>query len=152
MGAGLTGAFDADAAISQPKTDRSRKPLRAPVTTIGLQVSWCAQGKQAAEFWGNLFNVDVTWFDPALSVTAQRAALEDIASGNWDFVAIQAVEIGTLAEPVNRIIDAGIPVIDMDTLIAPLDSIDVHTLRPITSSWALPSPKRWSMRSEERAP
>ena len=127
MGAGLTGAFDADAAISQPKTDRSRKPLRAAFTNIGLQVSWCAQGKQAAEFWGNLFNVDVTWFDPALSVTAQRAALEDIASGKWDFVAIQAVEIDTLAEPVNRIIDAGIPVIDMDTLIAPLDSIDVHT-------------------------
>jgi ribose transport system substrate-binding protein len=40
-------------------------------------------------------------------------------------------------------IDAGIPVIDMDTLIAPLDTIDVLTfLAPSMSSWARPSPKR----------
>src|SRR5262245_16804882 len=127
MGAGLTGTFDADAAPTQVKNGRSHKRLRAAFTNISLQVSWCAQGKQAAEFWGDLYNVDVTWFDPALSVTQQRADLEEIASGKWDFVAIQAVEIDTLADAVNRIIDAGIPVIDMDTLIAPLDSIDVHT-------------------------
>jgi ribose transport system substrate-binding protein len=45
-----------------------------------------------------------------------------------DFVAIQAFGIGTLTAPVNKMIDAGIPVIDMDTLIAPLDSINVHSL------------------------
>src|SRR4029078_3270549 len=28
---------------------------------------------------------------------------------------------------VNKMIDAGVPVMDMDTLIAPLDSIKVHT-------------------------
>ena len=33
--------------------------------------------------------------------------------------------IGTLTAPVNKMIDAGIPVIDMDTLIAPLDTIKV---------------------------
>jgi ribose transport system substrate-binding protein len=129
LGAGLAGGFDAPAAstTSQVKIGRSQKPLRAAFSNIGLQVSWCAQGKQAAEFWGNLFNVEVTWFDGQLSVVQQKAALEEIASRKWDFVAIQAVEIDTLAEPVNRIIDAGIPVIDIDTLIAPLDSIDVYT-------------------------
>jgi ribose transport system substrate-binding protein len=50
-----------------------------------------------------------------------------MASQDWDFVAIQAFGIGTLTDPVNRMIDAGIPVIDMDTLIAPLEEIDVHT-------------------------
>src|SRR5262249_24444899 len=35
--------------------------------------------------------------------------------------------IGTLAAPVNKIIEAGIPVVDMDTLIAPLDTINVLT-------------------------
>jgi ribose transport system substrate-binding protein len=38
----------------------------------------------------------------------------------------QAFGIGTLIQPVNKMIDAGIPVIDMDTLIAPLESINVH--------------------------
>ena len=50
-----------------------------------------------------------------------------MASQKWDFVAIQAFGIGTLTQPVQKMIDAGIPVIDMDTLIAPLDEINVHT-------------------------
>jgi ribose transport system substrate-binding protein len=50
-----------------------------------------------------------------------------MASQKWDFVAIQAFGIGTLTAPVNKMIDAGIPVIDMDTLIAPLDSINIHS-------------------------
>ena len=53
--------------------------------------------------------------------------VEEIASEKWDFVAIQAVDINTITEPVVRMIAAGIPVIDMDTLIAPLDQIDVLT-------------------------
>ena len=129
MGASLTGGFHAapvDATTGQT-IRRSNKPLRAAFSNIGLQVTWCAQGKAAAEFWGKLFNVDVTWFDPGLSATQQLAALEEMASRDWDFVAIQAVEIDTLVAPVNRMIDAGIPVIDMDTLIAPLDQIGVHT-------------------------
>jgi ribose transport system substrate-binding protein len=129
MGAGLTGGLYA-ATVDAAKGDTISRPhrrLRAAFTNIGLQVTWCAQGKQATEFWGKLFNVDVTWFDGGLSAAQQAAALEEIASRNWDFVAIQPVEIDTLAAPVNRIIDAGIPVIDMDTLIAPLDQIGVHT-------------------------
>ena len=125
----LTGGLHAApvAATTGAPIRRSNKPLRAAFSNIGLQVSWCAQGKEAAEFWGKLFNVDVTWFDPELSATQQLAAVEEMASRDWDFVAIQAVEIDTLVAPVNRMIDAGIPVIDMDTLIAPLDQISVHT-------------------------
>ena len=37
------------------------------------------------------------------------------------------MDIDTITEPVVRMIEAGIPVIDMDTLIAPLDQIDVLT-------------------------
>ncbi len=50
-----------------------------------------------------------------------------MASQKWDFVAMQAFGIGTLTAPVKKMIDAGIPVIDLDTLIAPLDTIDVHS-------------------------
>ena len=64
----------------------------------------------------------------AFRETVQQAAdLDEIGRRDWDFVAIQPVEIDTLAPAVNRLIAAGIPIIDMDTLIAPLDQIDVHT-------------------------
>jgi ribose transport system substrate-binding protein len=106
---------------------RSEKPLKAAFSNAGLQATWCAQGKQAAEYWGKLFNVDVTWFDGQLDAVKQRAAIDNMASQKWDFVAMQAFGIGTLTAPVNKMIDAGIPVIDMDTLIAPLDTINVHT-------------------------
>ena len=106
---------------------RSRRRLRAAFSNIGLQATWCAQGKDAAEFWGRLFNVDVTWFDPELSAAKQLALVEEMAAEKWDFVAIQAVDIDTITAPVVRMIEAGIPVIDMDTLIAPLDQIDVLT-------------------------
>src|SRR5215831_19644224 len=106
---------------------RSDKPLKAAFSNAGLQATWCAQGKQAAEYWGRLFNVEVTWFDGELAAQKQRAAIDNMASQKWDFVAIQAFGIGTLAAPVNKMIEAGTPVVDMDTLIAPLDTINVLT-------------------------
>ena len=132
---------------------RSEKPLKAAFSNAGLQATWCAQGKQAAEYWGKLFNVDVTWFDGQLDAVKQRAAIDNMASQKWDFVAIQAFGIGTLTAPVNKMIDAGIPVIDMDTLIAPLDTINVSdaSSRPTTCSWARRSPRRWSTRSTAKA-
>jgi ribose transport system substrate-binding protein len=130
LGAALLGGFGVTPAMAQEMakdTGRSTKPLKAAFSNAGLQATWCAQGKQAAEAWGKLFNVDVTWFDGELNATKQRSAIDDMASQKWDFVAIQAFGIGTLTAPVKKMIDAGTPVIDMDTLIAPLDSIDVHT-------------------------
>lgn len=106
---------------------RSEKPLKAAFSNAGLQATWCAQGKEAAEYWGKLFNVDITWFDGELSATKQRGAIDTMATQDWDFVAIQAFGIGTLIDPVNRMIEKGIPVITMDTLVAPLDSINVHS-------------------------
>src|SRR4051795_12425342 len=106
---------------------RSEKPLKAAFSNAGLQATWCAQGKQAAEWWGKLLNVEITWFDGQLDAVKQRAAIDNMASQKWDFVAIQAFGIGTLTQPVQKMIDAGTPVVDMDTLIAPLDQINVHS-------------------------
>ncbi len=124
LGAGLDPAIAQEAAKA---TDRSSKPLKAAFSNAGLQATWCAQGKQAAEYWGKLFNVEVTWFDGELDAVKQRAAIDNMASQKWDFVAIQAFGIGTLTQPVKKMIDAGVPVMDMDTLIAPLETIDVHS-------------------------
>ena len=122
----LLGGTATTAALAA-EMGRSEKPLRAAFSNAGLQATWCAQGKAAAEYWGKLYNVDVTWFDGELNATRQRAAIDNMASQRWDFVAIQAFGIGTLTAPVRKMIDAGIPVIDMDTLIAPLDQVNVHS-------------------------
>ena len=47
----------------------SGKPMKAAFSNAGLQATWCAQGKQAAEAWGKLMNVEITWFDGELSAT-----------------------------------------------------------------------------------
>jgi ribose transport system substrate-binding protein len=133
--AALFGGLGVSPMISQALAEaagRSDKPLKAAFSNAGLQATWCAQGKQAAEYWGKLFNVDVTWFDGQLDAVKQRAAVDDMANQKWDFVAIQAFGIGTLTAPVNKMIDAGIPVIDMDTLIAPLGTINTLSfLHPV---------------------
>ena len=124
---GVLGISPALAAEMDKVAGRSEKRLKAAFSNIGLQVSWCAQGKQAAEYWGKLYNVDVSWFDGELSATKQRAAINEMASQKWDFVAIQAFAIDTLTAPVEKMIKAGTPVIAMDTLIAPFDQVDVHS-------------------------
>ena len=68
MGAALA-AFGINPALAQEMgkaAGRSDKPLKAAFSNAGLQATWCAQGKQAAEYWGKLFNVEVTWFDGEL--------------------------------------------------------------------------------------
>ena len=125
--AGAAGLFAPGLAALAKEAGKSEKPLKAAFSNAGLQATWCAQGKQAAEYWGKLFNVEVTWFDGQLDAVKQRAAIDNMASQQWDFVAIQAFGIGTLTAPVKKMIDAGTPVMDMDTLIAPLDTINVHT-------------------------
>ena len=133
----ILGGMGMNPALAAAEVGRSEKPLKAAFSNAGLQATWCAQGKQAAEYWGKLFNVEVTWFDGQLDAVKQRAAIDNMASQKWDFVAIQAFGIGTLTAPVKKMIDAGIPVIDMDTLIAPLDrSTFTPSSLPTTSSWA----------------
>ena len=92
MGLGISPAL----AQQAKAVGASEKPLKAAFSNAGLQATWCAQGKQAAEYWGKLFNVEVTWFDGELDAVKQRAAIDNMASQKWDFVAIQAFGIGTL--------------------------------------------------------
>jgi ribose transport system substrate-binding protein len=97
------------------------QPLRAAMSSAGLAGTWNAQGQEAALYWANLLGVEVVWFDGEFDPVAQRAKFDQIATETWDFVAVQPNTIDVLAEPIQALIDAGVPVIGMDTLIAPLD-------------------------------
>lgn len=96
-------------------------PLRAAMSSAGLAGTWNAQGQEAALYWANLLGVEIVWFDGEFDPVAQRAKFDQIATETWDFVAVQPNTIDVLVEPIQALIDAGTPVIGMDTLIAPLD-------------------------------
>ncbi|NDJ60906.1 MAG: substrate-binding domain-containing protein [Chloroflexi bacterium] len=100
------------------------RPLRAAMSNAGLAVTWCAQGKDTAEMWGEFLGVEIVWFDGQLDTNIQRAAVDQIATQEWDFVAIQPNSIGSLIEPIQAMTSAGIPFVGMDTLIAPLAQLD----------------------------
>lgn len=102
------------------------KPLKAAFSNAGLGATWCAQGKETAEYWGKWMGVEVTWFDGGLSIDTQRKAIDDMATRDWDFVAIQAFGIDTLVDPISQMIAKGIPVIQMDTTISK-DDIGITT-------------------------
>ncbi len=113
--------------------ERSHTPLRAAMMNDGLVVSWGAQGKLAAEQMGRWVGVEIEWFDGNLDLNQQRANMEEIANRDWDFVAVQPGSIGTLVETTERLTSRGIPVVDMDTLIAPFPLLqDIGILTFIT--------------------
>jgi ribose transport system substrate-binding protein len=99
------------------------RPLRAAMSNAGLQASWCAMGADTAMHYGELMGIEINWFDGELNPEAQRSKFDQIAStaSDWDFVAVQANQIDALVEPIQTLIDAGVPVIGMDTLLAPFE-------------------------------
>jgi len=105
--------------IDKLPVSQSATPLRAAMMNDGLVVSWGAQGRLAAEQMGRWLGVDIEWFDGNLDLNQQRANMAEIANRDWDFVAVQPGSIGTLVESTEILTSRGIPVVDMDTLIAP---------------------------------
>jgi len=122
----LSAGIAAPTVLSLMETRRATaqdQPMRAAMSNAGLQATWCAQGKETAEMWGEFLGVEIVWFDGQLDNNIQRAAVDTIATQaeDWDFVALQPFSIGTLVEPLTATINAGTPVVDLDTLIAPMD-------------------------------
>jgi ribose transport system substrate-binding protein len=135
MGLGLlTGCHASPAGTNPQGASRAYLPfdrnLRAALSNGGLGSTWCASGKETAELWGKWFGVDVTWFDGGLNIDVQRKAIEDMATGTWDFVAIETLGVDTLVDPVSRMIAKNIPVIQMGTLISRKDIGATSFLEP----------------------
>jgi ribose transport system substrate-binding protein len=106
------------------------RKLKAALSNGGLGSTWCASGKETAELWGKWFGIDVTWFDGGLNIDVQREAIEDMATGTWDFVAIETLCVDTLVDPVSTMIAKNIPVVQMGTLISKNDIGATSFLEP----------------------
>src|SRR5690242_11272978 len=116
----LAGGIGAAALLAgcdreQQATGGERKKLRAAFSNAGLQSSWCALGKDTAELWGKLLDVEVQWFDGEFDPEKQRNKIDSLVYDDWDFCCFQAVQIDSLAAPVKKLKERNIPVISMDT-------------------------------------
>jgi ribose transport system substrate-binding protein len=98
------------------------KQMVAAYSNNSLRHSWCAQGKDAVDYFGKLLNIKIDWQDQSGDPNEQLAIFNKFAvnANQYDFVGVQPVSIGTLVEPITTLIKAGKPVVAIDTLIAPL--------------------------------
>jgi len=105
-----------------------QKKFRAAYAALGVSNSWVAGGVDTMKFLGDLLGIEFTIFDAAFSIDKQRQDVEDIASQDWDFVAIHPGAIESLVDPVKQMISRGILVFDIDTkLTADLNTLDIVT-------------------------
>lgn len=116
---GLASLLGCGAAPPAVAPAEGGKRYKAAFSNAGLQSTWCTHGIETVKRWGNWLGVDITVYDSQFNIDKQRQDIEDMATKEWDFVAMQAYAIKTLEEPVKRLIEKGIPVIDFDTRIVP---------------------------------
>jgi ribose transport system substrate-binding protein len=109
--------------IEYRRAHARQQPLRAAFSSGGLAGTWNAQGQEAALYMADLLGVEITWFDGEFNPSVQRNKVDQMATEQWDFVAIQPGSIDVLIEPVTTMINNGIPFIDMDVLVAPLGQL-----------------------------
>jgi len=115
-GAGSTAsAAEAVASLGLIPEDLPEKRLRAAFSEIGARHTWVARGMDTSKFFGDLLGVEVTSYDGQFTLDKQLQDMQDIASQDWDFVAVHPSASNALLDPANAIIAKGIPLIAMDT-------------------------------------
>lgn len=113
------GALAGCGSAATPGASGDKPRLKAAFSNAGLKSTWCSHGMKTAQQWGEWLGIDVVVYDSQFNIDKQLADVEDMAAKDFDFVAIQPYGVRTLVEPVKRLIDKGVPVIDMDVRIVP---------------------------------
>ena len=106
------GGTAANGSSGQGATGEKR--LKAAFTNAGLKHTWCSRGRDTAMLWGDIMGIDVEWFDGESDLQKQRDKIEAVVDGEWDFCCFQAVQIDSLAGPVQKLKERGVPVISID--------------------------------------
>jgi ribose transport system substrate-binding protein len=83
-----------------------------------LRSTWEARGVDTMKMIGDLTGIEVIVFDGEASVDGQRRAVEDMAGQDWDFASIHPWAIDAFVDPINQMIDRGIPFFQLDTIIS----------------------------------
>jgi ribose transport system substrate-binding protein len=62
--AALFGRLGFTRALAVEATGKVERPLKAAFCNAGPKATWFTRSKRAAEHWGRLCNIDISWFDP----------------------------------------------------------------------------------------
>ena len=95
--------------------DLPAKKYTAATSEVGAASTWVTHGMETAKFVGSLLGVEVTSYDGEFSVEKQLQDLQTIATQKYDFVAVHPSASDALVDAAKQVIDAGMPLIDMDT-------------------------------------
>ncbi|MEA2513852.1 MAG: ribose transport system substrate-binding protein [Thermomicrobiales bacterium] len=95
--------------------DLPAKKYRMATVEVGAASTWVSHGIETSKFFGSLLGVEVQEFDGQFSVENQLKALQDISTGQWDWVAVHPSASDALVDGANAVIEKGIPLVIMDT-------------------------------------
>lgn len=89
--------------------------MKAAFSEVGAASTWVAHGIETSKFFGSLLGVEVESFDGTFNDEKQLQDMQQIATGDYDFVAIHPSASDAYVEPATEIIGKGIPLVVMDT-------------------------------------
>jgi ribose transport system substrate-binding protein len=98
--------------------------------SLGMSIFWVTAGAETLKQLGEMLGFKFKIYDGKLNVDNQRQQIETVASQakDWDAIFIHPNAIGAFTEPCKKIIEAGTPLIDIDTrLTEKLDDLGILT-------------------------
>lgn len=111
---GMTRAEGLSALNILPE-DLPAKQFKAAFSEIALASTWVSHGAETTKFFGDLLGVEVESFDANFLIEQQLQDMQQIATADYDFVAIHPSASDAFLEPADQIIAKGTPLIVMDT-------------------------------------
>ncbi len=119
-------------AFAQKKKEEEavEKKVRAAYSAAGLSNFWVKKGVETFQHLGKVAGFDFEILDSTFDVGKQRSQIDLLASkaNEYDVVFIHPNAIGAFEEPVRELIQKGVVVVDIDTLLVPdLSTLDILT-------------------------
>jgi len=114
------------------------KRFKAAYSAIILAVFWVKKGVETFQHLGKLTGFDFDIYDAGADSGKQRSQIDLIASkaDEYDVVFIHPSNIGAFTEPVKELINKGVVVVDIDTLLVPdLSTLDILTFTEPDNEW-----------------
>jgi ribose transport system substrate-binding protein len=89
--------------------------MKAATVEVGAASTWVAHGIETSKFVGSFLGVEVEAFDGQFDPANQLSALQTVAQGQYDFVALHPAASDALVDGTDAVLAKGWPLIVMDT-------------------------------------
>ena len=105
--------------------DLPAKQYKMATIEVGAASTWVAHGIETSKFVGSLLGVEVESFDGQFDPSNQLAALQTVAQGEYDFVALHPAASDALVDGTDAVLAKGWPLIVMDTRV--IQDVDANS-------------------------